>query len=74
MSLTHGRESGMGDPEVFPPFNNPDTPYPSCYSINAMFIVSCAPPPFVNLRTRLLLGGSVVTPRVTKTIIKSLKL
>jgi hypothetical protein len=31
--------------------------YPSCYAINAPFIVSCAPPPFINLGTRFLLRG-----------------
>jgi glutamate synthase domain-containing protein 1 len=60
MSLTHGRKSGMGDRRVFPPFNYPDTRYPSCYLVNASFIVSCAPPPpspFINLKTIFLLRG-----------------
>jgi hypothetical protein len=30
---------------------------PSCYAINAPFIISCAPPPFINLGTRFLLRG-----------------
>jgi hypothetical protein len=31
--------------------------YPSGYTVNAPFIVSCAPPPFINLRLRFLLRG-----------------
>jgi hypothetical protein len=34
----------------------------------------CFPPPFVNLNTRFLLRGRVVTPYVTKILIKLLKL
>jgi hypothetical protein len=37
---------------------------PFCYAVNAPFIVSCAPPPFVNLETRFLLRGRAVTFRV----------
>jgi hypothetical protein len=62
-------------PRSCPHSNYPDTRYPSCYSVNASFIVSC--PPFINLRMRFLLrggGGGVVTPRVTEILIKLLKL
>jgi hypothetical protein len=31
--------------------------YPSGYTVNAPFIISCAPPPFINLRLRFLLRG-----------------
>jgi hypothetical protein len=47
---------------------------PSCYTVNAPFIVSCAPPPFINLRTRFFLRGRDVTPRVTESLIKLIKL
>jgi hypothetical protein len=40
--------------------------------INVSLIVSCDPLPFINLRTRFLLGG-VVTSRVTEATLKSLK-
>jgi hypothetical protein len=36
--------------------------YPSCYTVNAPFIISCAPPPFINLGIRFLLRGRAVTP------------
>jgi hypothetical protein len=42
---------------------------------NISFIVSYALPPFINLRTRFHLGGGgVVTPCVTKSLIKLIKL
>jgi hypothetical protein len=39
------------------PSNYLDTQYPSRYPFNASFIISCAPPPFVNLGMRFLLRG-----------------
>jgi hypothetical protein len=47
---------------------------PSCYVVNALFIIFCAPPPFINLGTRFLLSGRVVTPRVTENLIKLINL
>jgi hypothetical protein len=53
MSLMHRRKSGMGDREAFlvQRFS-----CPSCYTINASFIVSCAPS-IINLEMRFLLRG-----------------
>jgi hypothetical protein len=69
MSSMHGRKSGMGDWEVFL-----DQLFrcPSCYAVNASFIVSCASS-FVNLRTRFLLRGRAVTPRDTVSLITFIK-
>jgi hypothetical protein len=43
---------------------------PSCYVVNASFIISCAPS-FVNLETRFLLRGRAITPHVTVLLITS---
>jgi hypothetical protein len=57
----------MGDREVFLLLTvlkssfTPQSRHPSSFLV--LF------PPFVNLRTRFLLRGRVVTPRVTKTLI-----
>jgi hypothetical protein len=45
---------------------------PSCYLVNASFIVSCAPS-FVNLRTRFLLRGRVLAPRVMISLMTFIK-
>jgi hypothetical protein len=54
MSFMHGRKSCMGNREVS--FFQRSR-YLRFFAINASFIVSCAPPPFVNIRTRFLLRG-----------------
>jgi hypothetical protein len=43
--------------------------YPLYTTVNASFIISCAPTPFINLEMRFLLWGRVVTPHVTKAVI-----
>jgi hypothetical protein len=50
----------------FPPFQL--SRYPSCCTMNASFNIFCAPS-FINLGTRFLLKGRVVTPRVTRMLI-----
>jgi hypothetical protein len=45
---------------------------PSCYAVNASFIISCAPPS--KILERDFLRGRVVTPRIMETLIKSLNL
>jgi hypothetical protein len=56
--VTHAPKGKLHEgPGSFPPFNCPYTRYHSCYSVNASFIVSCAPPPFINLGTIFLLRG-----------------
>jgi hypothetical protein len=46
---------------------------PSCYAVNAPFIVSCAPPPFINLVMRFLLKGEGCNTRVSESSIKLIK-
>jgi hypothetical protein len=65
MSLMHRRKSGMGDREAFL-VQRFSCPY--CYTINAFFIVSCAPS-IINLEMRFLLRGRAITPRVMTTLI-----
>jgi hypothetical protein len=72
MPPTHRRKGGMGDREVL---------------LHLIILISfflhdqwalhhflCFPPLFVNLRTRFYLKGVAITPRVTKILIKLLKL
>jgi hypothetical protein len=70
--VTHAPKEKLHEgPRSSPPFNYPDTWYPSCYSVNASFIISCAPPPFINLGMRFPLRGRAVTPCVTVLLITS---
>jgi hypothetical protein len=48
--------------------------YPPFSTINVSFIVSCAPPSFINLGMGFLLRGRGVTSHVTEILIKLIKL
>jgi hypothetical protein len=74
MLSTHGTKTGMGNREdflfssvsIFHPLFFLASRHPSSFY--------CVPPPFVNLRMKFLLRGRVVTPRITKYLITSLRL
>jgi hypothetical protein len=70
MSPTHKRKSCMKDQEVFWTILISSFLHDQC----ALHHFLCFPPPFVNLGTRFLLMGRAVTRRITKILIKLLKM
>jgi hypothetical protein len=73
MLSTHGTKSGMGNREDFL-FSSVSIFHPLFLAPRHPSSFYCVPPPFVNLGMKFLLTGRIVTPRITKYLITSLRL